>query len=833
MPAINPETEQTQTQSGKLIAEVKHLNKVFNVSGQDVHIVKDANLKIHFGELILILGPSGSGKSTLVNTILGLDPVTTGEIFFLDNPIHKGTEDGLAEFRKNHIGIIYQQSIWVKALNVIENVAFPLSLRGITQEKAKEKAYESLKKIGMEKWAYYSPVELSSGQQQKVALARCLISEPQVIVADEPTGNLDFKSGVELMTIMAEQVKQGRTVVMITHDLNNINYATRIVRIFDGRIVEEIDLRGKDPEDVKTDLVKRKIYERNEEENSVDDPMQAIKVKLDTFAPQKDKQLSRWRAAIKATRRLFTLKFYKQLFSLLLTAVAQTYYAIVMSIIIGVWLVIKSFEAIIHLLRIQKVLPRIDDWIARGHELLESRSGRYHFTISYHDLLYISLKNIMHKKTRSFVTIGGISIGIGFTVFLTALGYGLESLVVSRIATLDQLKQFDVFAQPATFLQLNKETLEEIRRFPNVTDVMPVIGSAGRVFYANSTSEVVVYAVQSDYLKYSSIPLVAGNYFDANQLEVTEDVFANDPNAKPEDTSANQQDPLLDQQEVDQDDDSTPVEKGVVTTYIPQNAVRQMVVNQVFIDLLGVTREQVLGEGVEIAFTATDEVLSGETSELRTYPTKYEIVGIANVDTTPVVYIPVVDMRSIGIENYSQVRVRVNDQAEMRGIRNQLSLSGYETSSLLDTINEVERLFVTVRTVVAGIGLVALLVAAFGMFNTLTVSLLERTKEIGLMKSIGMKSYEVKNMFLIEAIIIGVIGGIGGIIIGLIAGVAISLIISLVAVSRGFEYIQLTSLPISVGFAILIVTIITGIFTGFYPSLRATKISPINALRYE
>lgn len=222
------------------VLETINLKKSFMVGENLVPVLKGINVKILNGDFIMIVGPSGSGKSTLLHTFLGLEAPSEGTTKFLNFDLYALNDDDRAEFRKKHIGIIYQQSYWIKSLNVLENVAFPLYLNGVDQVEAQNRAVEELKKVGMENWATYSPTELSSGQQQKVGLARSLITNPLVIIADEPTGNLDTKSGEALMTTLQTLNKTaGKTVLMVTHDVEYVAYAGRAIEIVDGLINKE------------------------------------------------------------------------------------------------------------------------------------------------------------------------------------------------------------------------------------------------------------------------------------------------------------------------------------------------------------------------------------------------------------------------------------------------------------------------------------------------------------------------------------------------------------------------------------------------------------------
>ena len=224
----------------KSIIQAKNVKKKFLVGDQEVLVLKGVNFEIAEGDFVVIFGPSGCGKSTLLHCILGLEEPTEGSVSFFNNDLYRNsTEDDRALIRKRYVGMVYQQPNWIKALNVKENVAFPLTLLGRKKFESYQKALLSLKGVGMEKWAEYVPTELSSGQQQRVALARALIHDPQLIVADEPTGNLDYESGQNLMKLLAQMNKdQNKTIIMVTHDLVYMKYAQRIVQMFDGNVVK-------------------------------------------------------------------------------------------------------------------------------------------------------------------------------------------------------------------------------------------------------------------------------------------------------------------------------------------------------------------------------------------------------------------------------------------------------------------------------------------------------------------------------------------------------------------------------------------------------------------
>ncbi len=223
----------------EIVISVKNIIKNFHVGEQDVPVLKDLTFEIHKKDFLIIFGPSGCGKSTLLHILLGLEIPTSGFVTFFGTDLYKDTTDDIrGEFRKTHIGIIYQQPNWIKSMTVIENTSFPLLLIGWKRLDALYKANELLKLVGMEKWANYYPTELSSGQQQRIALARGMVNEPDVVVADEPTGNLDFEAGQEMMNLLLTlNTEHKKTIIMVTHDLDYLRFSSRAVRMKDGKII--------------------------------------------------------------------------------------------------------------------------------------------------------------------------------------------------------------------------------------------------------------------------------------------------------------------------------------------------------------------------------------------------------------------------------------------------------------------------------------------------------------------------------------------------------------------------------------------------------------------
>lgn len=219
--------------------EIKNISKNYLLGNEVVHALKNINLKIDAGEFVAIIGASGAGKSTLMNILGCLDVPDSGK-YYLDNMNVLGVDDNkLAEIRNSKIGFVFQSFNLLAKLTAIENVELPLIYRGIKKKESYNRALEAMKIVGLKNKIKNRPNQLSGGQQQRVAIARAIVGEPEIILADEPTGNLDSKSGKEIMDTIVGLNTKGKTVVLITHDLSIAGYARRILRISDGELNEE------------------------------------------------------------------------------------------------------------------------------------------------------------------------------------------------------------------------------------------------------------------------------------------------------------------------------------------------------------------------------------------------------------------------------------------------------------------------------------------------------------------------------------------------------------------------------------------------------------------
>jgi putative ABC transport system ATP-binding protein len=217
------------------------LTKHFEMGGQIVRALDGVDVEIEAGTFTVVMGPSGSGKSTLLYLLGGLDRVTSGQISIEGERLDQMDENALALFRRRTMGFVFQSYNLVPSMTALENVAFPMQFAGVIAKQRAEKARSLLNQVGLANRAEHRPTELSGGQQQRVAIARALVNDPRVILADEPTGNLDTSSGAAVMQVLSDLHRSGRTVLVVTHDPRMTRFATHKIFLLDGKVVSEAE----------------------------------------------------------------------------------------------------------------------------------------------------------------------------------------------------------------------------------------------------------------------------------------------------------------------------------------------------------------------------------------------------------------------------------------------------------------------------------------------------------------------------------------------------------------------------------------------------------------
>jgi putative ABC transport system ATP-binding protein len=219
--------------------DIQSVTKIYKTGKKEFKALNNVSLKIYNGDFLAFMGPSGSGKSTLMNLIGCLDRATTGEIYIHGQSLSQLNDNRLAEIRSREIGFVFQDFNLIPSMTALRNVILPMTLAGSPRSAREQNAMSLLKKVGLDNWAKHLPTELSGGEKQRVAIARAIANNPLIVLADEPTGNLDTKTGEQILKFLSSLNKEGKTILLVTHDSSLIKYTNRVINIKDGEISEK------------------------------------------------------------------------------------------------------------------------------------------------------------------------------------------------------------------------------------------------------------------------------------------------------------------------------------------------------------------------------------------------------------------------------------------------------------------------------------------------------------------------------------------------------------------------------------------------------------------
>lgn len=394
-------------------------------------------------------------------------------------------------------------------------------------------------------------------------------------------------------------------------------------------------------------------------------------------------------------------------------------------------------------------------------------------------IIELSWRNLLNRKIRSILTISGVVIGIAAITFLISIGYGFEKMTTSKISTKDTLFVFDVNLENSDLSAITEKDEAVISGFDNVDKFEPAITLAGKISDGKVSSDIVIDGYNNQFLTLNDTRLLRGDKFadsDQNSILVSTSTLA-----------------ALD---ISLDDYKN---RGFLVTIIGNH---------------------------EISPTLSD----GTVSQMK----NMKIVGVIDDDQSSYAITPYEKLKSSArAVNFNIAKIKVKDQSKLSETKTKVENMGLGTNYIGDTINQISSFFLIFRYIVGGFGFIAMLVAILGMFNTLTVSLLERTREVGVLKSNGAIRRDIWRIFLSEALVISVVGGIFGIIFGISIGEAVNLIFNKLAQSNGSEPVDFFYTPTYFILGTLASTFVVGFLTGYYPSKRATKINALDALKYE
>lgn len=644
------------------LISARGISRSFQAGDETITVLRDVDIDIYPGEMVAIIGTSGSGKSTLMNILGCLDRASEGTYRFDGKDVRDLEPDELAQLRREHFGFIFQRYQLLPDLDAVGNVEVPAIYAGASRSTRREHARALLEQLGLDTRLDHRPSELSGGQQQRVSVARALMNGGEVILADEPTGALDTKSGDDLIQLLLDLNAKGHTIVMVTHDPNVAEHAHRIIEISDGRIVSD--------------------------------------TRKDTSQPTK----------------------------------AQ--------------------------------------WTRPSAKPAGIGAGVRRLTEAFN----ISLKAMLAHRTRSFLTMLGIIIGIASVVLVVALGNGSQEKVLENISSLGTntitVRAGSGFGarDQGRIETLVPSDADALALLDLADSVSPAVSSSSTVRYRNTEATASINGVTGDYFQVHAYETVAGAAFTEDDVDIYAQVAVID-----EDT----QDTFF-------DEGADPLGEVILIGHVP-------------VRIIGIVRSTGASFGpdslnVWVPYTTSMARISGQ-------------------------------------DNLDSIAVRVTDDYDMTQAEAEISAlltSRHGTTDFFlsntDTIREtITSTTETLTYLVAMIAVISLVVGGIGVMNIMLVSVTERTKEIGVRIAIGARRSDIVSQFLLEAVMVCLVGGVLGILGALAGGYLIEEFASSVRLSFS---------TIAIVVAFLSSTLI-GITFGYLPARNAARLDPVVALSRE
>ena len=640
----------------------------------EVKALEDVSLKIAPGEFVAIMGPSGSGKSTLMHILGLLDRPDAGEYYLGKRKINVLLDEELAAIRNRLAGFVFQQFHLLPRMTALENAELPLIYAG--KRHLKEAAQQKLEEVGLSDRISHRPNELSGGQQQRVAIARSLVNDPLIILADEPTGNLDSKSQEEIISVLKELNQKGKTIIIVTHEKEIASSARRVIRMLDGRIISD-EKSGVPPEP--------------SEESQVD----------------------------------------------------------------------KIIDVVL------------------------SKSERKARETEFFDYLHQASGAMLSHKTRSFLSILGILIGVAAVIAMLAVGQGAKESIEKQLVSLGSnllvvrpgsARVHGVAMETGTVTRFTFQDAAAIEKLTDdvVKSVSPSVSGRVQLVYENKNWNTQVEGVGVDYASIRASEPAVGRFFSEGEVKMREKVV------------------IL----------GTTVARQLFGDADPVGETIK--INLLNFKVIGVLPSKG-GSGFH---DQDDTVLIPVTTAM------YRVLGKEYIDS---IYVEAKgpDLIDAAQEAVSEIIIKEHHL-------NKSEEDSFQIRNMADIKNALEATTKTMSLLLGSIAAISLLVGGIGIMNIMLVSVTERTREIGLRKAIGANNKDIMVQFLIEAVLMSFIGGI----VGILLGSGASMLITLFA---GWTVrVSLFSIILATTFSLII-----GIVFGLWPAQKASKLDPIEALRYE
>ena len=685
-----------------VVLEIKHVNKKYKVTNKEYfQALYDININFKNGELVSIVGESGSGKSTLMNLIGGLDSDFTGQIIAGGENLGTLTDKQLDKYRKDKVGFVFQSFNLISHLSILDNVTLALTLSNVSEKEKVERATKMLKMVGLESQLKKKPTQLSGGQKQRVAIARALINNPEIIIADEPTGALDTTTSMQILKILKEIADSGKLVIMVTHSEKVASVSSRVIEISDGRIISDH---------------KNKNYKKEKPQEN------AIK---ESEPKKEDKKL-------------------KQNLSL--------------------WSAIR-----------------------------------------------LSIHNMWASKTKNFLMAFGVAIGIGSLILMLCFSSGITDYIGATMKSYSDPTIVTISKRSEKLMSFNTFTDEEIDNLTN--DINTYL-----------TSQNIEYQITDENISYGFNVITMFGQLTANLIY--------DVNG-------------------DGEDETMPIYYLYTTPpyYTEQNLIEGemstadggIMLTPAVYEFFG--EESPIGKKVEISIFYNDASLGNpnsndtEISAKTTIPIDEEITAI--VDTSVMSGFPVVYIDYNLLASYyerimgspltpNSIYVKTDSEEITNAINQYLStrddVTGSIEESLANMFTEMTNIIGTSLTVIS---LISLLVSAIMILVVMYMSVSERTKEIGVLKSIGARKKDIRRIFSSESFLVGLLSGICGLVF---AGILILIVYIVLTTFVGFAPL---SFKWYYPFIALGVSIVISVLSGLYPASKAAKLDPVESLRRE
>jgi len=403
--------------------------------------------------------------------------------------------------------------------------------------------------------------------------------------------------------------------------------------------------------------------------------------------------------------------------------------------------------------------------------------------MKFTDLFELSIRMFKARPSRTILTILGMSIGISAILFLVSFGYGLQKTLLERITTSDSLLTLDVSEAKSGLINLDSDMVAKIKEMPGVQDVSPSFQLTAQGHLDDLTANITSIGARPSFLKLGGIRVTNGEGLS------------------------------------DENPEGVIITKSTAQLFGKENSA-DLIGKEIQFTFYVPSQEEKTEGNLQANFARVD------------LAKKYKIVGTVDGEESSI-YINSDSLGDLNINRFSQAKIRCNSQAEMALVRDKILESGLLVSSLSDTVDQANQIFKIVQIILMSFGIIALIVSAIGMFNTMTIALLERTEEIGIMKSIGASDISISLMFIMESTVMGFLGGLGGVGIGLAGGKIFNIALNMAAAHFHGESVNLFYSPLWFILSIVIFAAAVGLITGFVPARRASKIDPLDALRYK